>query len=134
MTVYSVYITCADMEEAERIAEALIDERLAACINILGPIRSIYRWEGKIERGEEVALIAKTAEERLAVLQQKVIRMHSASTPCITAWEVAAGHTGYLNWVRQEVNGPPLAPPPPRRRPSSAGGGEGRPAGRPDNS
>src|ERR1700758_3161163 len=79
----SVYIVAADMAEAERIAEALVDERLAACVNILGGVRSVYRWQGAVQRADEVAMIAKTTQGLFEPLAARVRALHSYDTPAI---------------------------------------------------
>ena len=99
----SVYIVAADMAEAERIAEALVAERLAACVNILGGARSIYRWQGAVERAEEVAMIAKTAEALFDKLAARVRALHSYATPPIVAWPIVAGDAAYLDWIAGET-------------------------------
>ena len=93
------------MAEADRIAEALIDERLAACVNILGKIRSVYRWQGKIERADEVAMIAKTTEALFETLAARVRALHSYDTPAIVAWPIVAGDAVYLDWISAETGG-----------------------------
>jgi periplasmic divalent cation tolerance protein len=100
----SVYIVAADMAEADRIAEALVDERLAACVNILGAVRSVYRWEGAVERAEEVALIAKTTAELFDRLAVRVRELHSYDTPAIVAWPIVAGDAAYIEWIGAETS------------------------------
>jgi len=99
----SVYIVTADMAEAERIAEALVAERLAACVNILGGIRSVYRWQGAVERADEVAMIAKTTEALFDALRVRVRALHSYDTPAIVAWPIVAGDAAYLDWIVAET-------------------------------
>lgn len=99
----SVYIVTADMAEAERIAETLVAERLAACVNILGAVRSVYRWQGAVERAEEVAMIAKTAEAQFEPLAARVKALHSYDTPAIVAWPIVAGDAAYLDWIDAET-------------------------------
>jgi periplasmic divalent cation tolerance protein len=100
----SVYIVAADMAEAERIAEALVDDRLAACVNILGGIRSVYRWQGAVERADEVAMIAKTTEALFQQLSARVRALHSYDTPAIVAWPIVAGDATYLDWIAAETD------------------------------
>jgi periplasmic divalent cation tolerance protein len=101
----SVYITCARDDEAEAIARALVDERLAACVNILGPVRSVYRWQGARQESDEIALIAKTRMALFDALAARVKALHSYAVPCITAWPIAAGDGDYLDWLRRESDG-----------------------------
>ena len=103
MDAISVYITAADADEATRIGEALVTERLAACVNILGPIASIYRWNGVVQRGGEVALIAKTRRDLFDRLAARVREVHSYETPAIVAWPIVEGDAGYLAWIHSET-------------------------------
>ena len=105
-----VYITCSSPDEAERIGHALLDERLAACVNILSsPVRSLYLWKGKREDSEETLLIAKTMEDRFAALNRAVRRLHSYETPCVVAMPLVAGDSEYLAWVEESTRPATLA-------------------------
>jgi periplasmic divalent cation tolerance protein len=99
MTVVSVYAMFADAEEAERIGRQMIEERLAACINILGPCRSIYRWDGAIETAEEVAAILKTTSAQADSLVARIAALHSYDVPCVTVWPIDKLLAGYADWV-----------------------------------
>ena len=103
MEVRFVYITAASREEASAIGRVLVEERLAACVNIISPMQSIYRWQGRIQEDSEVVMIAKTTVQRMGRLVSKVREHHSYECPCIVAWEVAEGHAPFLEWVAQEV-------------------------------
>jgi periplasmic divalent cation tolerance protein len=119
-----VYMTAKDRGEARRIASALVERRLAACANLLGGIESVYRWEGRIERSREVALIAKTQAALFPKLRAAVRALHSYTVPCIVALPVAAGDPPFLRWIEAET-----APAPRRRAPKKdnhGGHGEGR--------
>ncbi len=99
-----VYITCASPDEADRIGHALLDERLAACVNILpSPVRSLYLWKGQREEAEETVLVAKTMEDRFAELNRAVRRLHSYETPCVAALPLVAGDPDYLAWVEDST-------------------------------
>jgi periplasmic divalent cation tolerance protein len=100
----SVYIVTADAAEADRIAEALVAERLAACVNILGAIRSVYRWQGAVEHAGEVAMIAKTTENLFETLAARVRALHPYDTPAIVAWPIVAGDAAYLDWIAAETS------------------------------
>lgn len=100
-TVYAVF---ADAEEADRIATAIIEERLAACANILAPCRSIYRWEAKVERTEEVPALFKTANPDSLIA--RIAELHSYEVPAIVAWPIAAAQPGYAAWVETESRRP----------------------------
>ena len=97
------FCTCPDAGTAERIATALVDERLAACVNILPGLRSIYRWQGKPETAEEVLLLAKTTAEAYAALQDRLRELHPYELPELLAVESAFGLPAYLQWVADET-------------------------------
>ena len=98
MSIASVYAIFANAEEAERIGRAMVEERLAACVNVLGPIRSIYRWKGAVDTSDEVAAIFKTSEERAADLIAGIAALHSYEVPCVAAWPVDMVHAAYADW------------------------------------
>jgi periplasmic divalent cation tolerance protein len=98
--VLSVYVTAADADEARRIGRALVEEDLAACVNILPGHTAIYRWEGELEEGAECAFLAKTTAARFEALRARVRALHSYELPCIVAFPVEAGDAGFLAWVR----------------------------------
>lgn len=108
MEPIAVFITAKDEDEAATIAKALIEERLAACVNIIKPIRSIYRWEGNIVDETETLLIAKTRRGLFEKLQAKTRSLHSYKVPEIVAVQIAEGSGEYLNWLMQEIE--PAAP------------------------
>lgn len=95
--------TLSSREQAEQLAAALVAERLAACVNVLGPVTSVYRWEGRVERDEEVLLFMKTTRAGVAPLQTRVLELHPYDTPEFLAFEVGSGSSGYLEWVAQSV-------------------------------
>jgi len=97
-----VYVTCADLDEARRIGRALVEERLAACVN-LHPHESIYRWQGAVEQGTEVALLAKTTRAAWPALEARVRALHSDTLPCIVAWRLAEGLADYCDWIAESV-------------------------------
>ena len=99
MSVVSVYAVFADADEAERIGLTVVEERLAACVNILGPVRSIYRWEGAVESADEVAAIFKTAHHRADALIARIAGLHSYKVPCIVTWPVDKLLGSYADWV-----------------------------------
>lgn len=100
-----VYITTDGPEEAKSIGRALVEARLAACVNILDPMTSMYWWEGKVEEGRETVLIAKTRADLVAALTDKVIELHSYDCPCVVALPVSAGNPGFLDWIVSETDG-----------------------------
>lgn len=99
-----VYITAANEAEAERIGRALVEERLAACANIVPTIRSIYRWQGELVKDSEALLLIKTTKDALEPLIERVKSMHSYSVPCVTAFPIANGNPDYLRWVADSVS------------------------------
>ena len=99
MSVVSVYVVFANAEEAERIGRAVIEERLAACINILAPVRSIYRWQGKIETAHEVAAILKTHHWNSDALIERIAALHSYDVPCIVTWPIDKILRSCADWV-----------------------------------
>jgi periplasmic divalent cation tolerance protein len=100
-----VLVTCKSKAEARRIAMALVKKRLAACGNIFeSPVRSIYRWKGKIERAKEFLLILKSTRRAFAALEREVTRLHSYDVPEIIALPVARGSGKYLNWIAANVS------------------------------
>ena len=102
-SIVTVYATFADAEEAGRIARALVEERLAACANILGPVRSIYRWEGKIEDATEVAALFKTRADGAEALIARLGAMHSYEVPAAVVWPIAHALPAYADWVAAET-------------------------------
>ena len=99
MSVISVYAIFADAPEAERIGRQMIEERLAACVNILGRVRSIYRWKGKVESAEEVAAIFKSTDDRADALITRIAGVHSYDVPCIATWPIDKILGSYADWV-----------------------------------
>lgn len=103
MSVCFVYITASSMEEAEIIGRNLVSRKLAACVNIIDNMKSIYHWEGKIENGDEVVLIAKTKEALVDELSENVKALHSYKCPCIVSMPISGGNPDFLNWIRNET-------------------------------
>ena len=95
--------SCPDAATAERIATALVEERLAACVNILPGMRSIYRWQGQVERADEVLLLIKTSVEAYPALQARLLALHPYELPELLAVEPAGGLPAYLDWVVAET-------------------------------
>ena len=108
MDVLACYCTCPDLASAERLAEALVGERLAACVNVLPGLRSVYRWRGTVERADEVLLLIKTTRERLDALAARVQALHPYELPELLAVEAAGGLPAYLDWVAAESRAPGL--------------------------
>ncbi|MCX7686114.1 MAG: divalent-cation tolerance protein CutA [Acetobacteraceae bacterium] len=98
-----VYVTAADRAEAARIGRACVEERLAACANILPGHSAIYRWQGRIEEAEEGALVLKTTAARFEALRARIRVLSSYTTPCILALPAVAGDADFLSWLREQV-------------------------------
>src|SRR5678809_129218 len=94
-----VFMTAAKVEEATRLAEMLVGARLAACVQIMPEMESVYRWQGKIERQSEVLLLAKTTRSKFDELEREVRALHSYDTPEIIAVPVVAGSASYVDWL-----------------------------------
>ena len=103
MTVHFVYMTAGSKSEAQKIGKALVESRLAACVNILENMQSIYRWEEKIQEDSEVVLIAKTSDSLISRLIDNVKSLHSYDCPCIVSLPVLDGYGPFLDWVEAEV-------------------------------
>jgi periplasmic divalent cation tolerance protein len=101
----AVFLTAANREEAGRLAQMLVEKRLAACVQILPEMESVYRWQGKVERQLEVLLIAKTTAARFAELEKEVVNLHSYETPEIVAFPLTAASNPYLEWLKTNVKG-----------------------------
>ena len=103
MTVVSVYVIFANSDEAERIGHQMVEERLATCVNILGPCRSIYRWQGAIETADEVPAILKTTLAQADALIARIAALHSYDVPCVAVWPIEKVHSDYADWVETSV-------------------------------
>ena len=99
MTVHLCFCACPDAASAQRIAEALVEERLAACVSMVPGLRSVYRWQGAIERADEVLLLVKTTREQVESLTARVAQLHPYELPELLSVEVAGGAAAYLHWV-----------------------------------
>ena len=99
--IVSVYAIFADEEEAQRIGRAAVEDKLAACVNILGRCRSIYRWQGKIEEAEEVAAIFKTRAGTASELVEWIVALHSYDVPAAVVWPISEAPPAYSAWVSE---------------------------------
>jgi len=100
--IVSVYAVFADADEAQGIARIVVEERLAACANILGPCRSVYRWQGAVEEADEVAAIFKTRGDLAEALIARIAALHSYDVPAIVVWPVEHAWPDYAEWVEAE--------------------------------
>ena len=103
MSVVSVYAIFADREEAARIGRLVVEERLAACANLLGQVHSIYRWRGTVDTADEVAALFKTSAARADALIARIADLHSYDVPCIATWPVEKILRSYAEWVEDGV-------------------------------
>jgi len=102
MMFSDIYVTAATLKEANGIARAIVEEKLAACVNIF-PITSLYRWKGNIEEEEEYALSIKTKSALVDKVATRVRQMHSYENPCIISFAIESGSPTYLNWIHEET-------------------------------
>jgi periplasmic divalent cation tolerance protein len=100
--IVSVYAVFADEAEARRIAATVVEERLAACANVLGPCHSIYRWQGKVEVATEAAAVFKARADKAEALIARIAALHSYDVPAAVAWPVSAALPAYEAWVNEE--------------------------------
>lgn len=98
-----IYVTASNHEEALRLGRTLVEERLAACANLLGPITSVYRWEGRVNQDDEVALVLKTRADLADRLIDRARALHSYSCPCVVALPITAGNPAFLEWIGTET-------------------------------
>lgn len=105
MALQFVYITTGSREEARRIGRALVEERLAACVNILDGMNSFYWWEGAVQDDQETVLIAKTRDRLQERLTARVRELHSYDCPCVVALPIEGGNPAYLDWLAAETEG-----------------------------
>jgi periplasmic divalent cation tolerance protein len=106
-----VYMTAPDRETAGRIARILLEERLAACVNILNPVASMYWWQGVIEEAQETVCIFKTTRIAFAALEARARDLHPYETPCVVALPINLGSASFLRWLEEETASPSGIPP-----------------------
>jgi periplasmic divalent cation tolerance protein len=98
-----VYVTCPSLKEAEHIAETVVNERLAACVNIFSGVMSVYLWQGTLEKEQEVFLLIKTMQTKLPALQERLLALHSYTVPEFIALPILSGSPAYLQWIEEIV-------------------------------
>ena len=104
MTALSlIYVTAPTKEEAQTIGRALLEKKIAACINLIEGMESHYWWEGKIESARECVLIVKTTDDKVDSAIAVVKAMHSYTTPCAISWKIEKGNPGYVKWLEESV-------------------------------
>jgi uncharacterized protein involved in tolerance to divalent cations len=94
-----VLVTCPDVDQAESIAGVVVEERLAACVNVLPGCRSVYRWEGKVQSDQEALMLIKCRRDRFGELETRVLALHSYDVPEIIALDITAASGGYLDFL-----------------------------------
>ena len=104
MQFYVFLVTVPNMEEAKRIADKLVSERLAACVNIMRNIISTYRWKGEVEVDEEQLLIIKTSETKVDLIVKKINELHSYEVPECIGFNIVKGSEKYLDWIKESTN------------------------------
>ena len=109
MALQFVYMTAGSPDEARDIGEALVKEKLAACVNILDGMQSLYVWEGALQQDREVVMIAKTTRACVPGLVDRVKALHSYECPCIVAFDIGGGNPDFLRWIGASVQPPSLA-------------------------
>ena len=103
MAARFLYMTAANVDQARAIGEALVAERLVACVNILAPVSSIYWWQGQIQRDSEAVLIAKTRAELVETVIARVKALHSYTVPCVVSLAIEQGNPDFLGWIEAET-------------------------------
>ncbi|MFY9528331.1 MAG: divalent-cation tolerance protein CutA [Candidatus Acidiferrales bacterium] len=99
-----VLVTCASRPEAQKIGRALVEARLAACVSVIGtPVRSIYRWKGRLENAKEFLVMIKTSRSRFVELRREVQRLHSYDVPEVVALPIVEGSREYLAWIQENI-------------------------------
>jgi len=101
-----ILVTTSPRAEAKRIAHALVEERLAACVNLIGGVHSVYRWKEAVETADEVLLLIKTQEEKVDAVRTRVHELHSYEVPEFLVLDVAEGSSAYLDWIASSVADP----------------------------
>jgi periplasmic divalent cation tolerance protein len=101
-----VYMTAASRDEAKKIGRVLVEERLAACANVIDGMESVYWWQGKLTEDKETVLIAKTQAELVPALTERVKTLHSYAVPCVVALPILTGNPAYLQWLACETANP----------------------------
>ena len=108
MPMAIVYFTAGTRDEALRIGRSLVEERLAACVNVLGEITSIYRWDGAVQQESEVAAIVKTTAELAEGVIRRVKELHPYDCPAVLSWPIPHGNRDFLDWVVEQTQQPPI--------------------------
>ncbi|QGY41056.1 divalent cation tolerance protein CutA [Pseudodesulfovibrio cashew] len=103
MSEVFMYVTCESEDQAGIIGKALVEERLAACVNILGGMRSLYWWDGAVQQGDETVLIAKTRDDLTDAATDRIKALHPYEVPCVVCLPITGGNDDFLEWIRAET-------------------------------
>ncbi|MBF0372109.1 MAG: divalent-cation tolerance protein CutA [Alphaproteobacteria bacterium] len=103
MSAVSIHITFPSRDEALAVGRRLVEDRLVACVNILGDVHSVYWWNDQIEESTEVVMLAKTRDDLVADLVGRVRELHSYACPCVVATPIEGGNPAYLDWIDRET-------------------------------
>jgi periplasmic divalent cation tolerance protein len=103
MIFLQITTTAANRDEAQRIAATLVERRLAGCVQIIGPVRSVYRWEGRVEEADEWLCLVKTSRDAYAAVEAAIRELHSYECPEIIATPIEAGSAAYLQWLAEQI-------------------------------
>jgi len=105
MDAITLYATWPDLERAEAAARVLVERGLAACVNLIPGVVSVYRWDGALQRDEEIVMIAKTSEQRANEARDALLELHPYELPCVTAFRIdsAYANTNFLNWLKGQT-------------------------------
>jgi periplasmic divalent cation tolerance protein len=98
-----IFVTCPNAKSAEKIAETLLKKKLAACVNMIYAVKSLYSWKGKMEKAHEVLMVIKTREKHFSAISELVDKLHPASIPEIIALPITTGSKHYLEWIKKET-------------------------------
>ncbi|MBF0352240.1 MAG: divalent-cation tolerance protein CutA [SAR324 cluster bacterium] len=98
-----MYVTMPNMEDAGKLAEKLVSERLAACVNLIPGMQSFYWWNGEIQQAQEVILLAKTTVERVSELTEFIRKQHPYDCPCVVELRIASGNPDFIQWITRET-------------------------------
>ena len=99
-----IYVTAASKDEAAAIGRKLVEERLCACANAVGGVTSFYWWEGKVQKDAEAILIAKTRDDLVAVVTERIKELHGSDCPCVVALPITAGNPDFLQWIDRQTS------------------------------
>ncbi|MEM2901160.1 MAG: divalent-cation tolerance protein CutA [Candidatus Bathyarchaeia archaeon] len=102
-----VFVTCENVDQALKVAEALVEKRLAGCVSVLTDVFSVYRWKGKVEKAEEVLLMIKTRTPLFTEVEREVKKLHSYTTPEIVGFRFDEAFQRYIRWLREETTSKP---------------------------